>query len=205
MGQTIILKDGHNGTGRIGPNAVIRLGEALQAVEGTSALSRVFRDTRLEEYLDNPPTSMVDEREVASLHRALHGILGDDRARTIGWLAGQRTADYLLRHRIPRAVTVAMRCMPSGAASRLLAVAIMRNAWTFAGTGRISVQHGRPTIFSISDCPICRGATCTTLFCDFYTGTFERLFARLVHPRARVDETSCLATGGSACTFAVRW
>jgi bacteriochlorophyll 4-vinyl reductase len=32
-----------------------------------------------------------------------------------------------------------MWCLPSRKASRLLAAAIARNAWTFAGTGRFSV------------------------------------------------------------------
>jgi divinyl protochlorophyllide a 8-vinyl-reductase len=78
-----------------------------------------------------------------------------------------------------------MWCLPSRQASRLLAAAIARNGWRFTGTGHFSVQHGRPTTFSISVCPVCRGATSTMPYCDFYAGTFERLFARLIHPRTR--------------------
>lgn len=191
--------------GRIGPNAVTRVFEALWAVEGAQSVDRVFRAADLARYLSHGPSQMVDETEVTRLHRALRESLGKDRARTVGWIAGQRTADYLLRHRIPHSAQKAIRCLPSRLGSRLLTAAIARNAWTFVGTGAFAAQPGRPTTFTITNCPICRreksGAPC----CDFYAATFERLFANLVHARARVIETSCLAMGCSDCTFSIAW
>lgn len=89
-----------------------------------------------------------------------------------------------------------MWCLPSRKASRLLATAIARNAWTLAGMGRFSAQHSRPTTFSISGCPICRGATSTMPYCDFYTGIFERLFIRLIHGHARVGGRGRLSSHG---------
>ena len=191
--------------GRIGPNAVTRIAEALWALEGAQSVNQVFSACNLEAYLTNSPEQMIDERQVASLHRALHVALGDDRARTVGWIAGQRTADYLLRHRIPHAVQIALRCSPPGLASRLLATAIARNSWTFVGTGAFSARHGEPTTFTIENCPLCRGQKSEAPYCDFYAATFERLFARLVHTRARVAEVGCQAMGDSACRFAILW
>ncbi|WP_423955376.1 bacteriochlorophyll 4-vinyl reductase [Bradyrhizobium sp.] len=190
--------------GRIGPNAVTRVAEALWAVEGAHAVSRVFRAANLEPYLSDPPSQMIGEHEVASLHRALHVALGDDRARTVGWIAGQRTADYLLRHRIPFSAQIAMRSMPCGLAGRLLTAAIAGNAWTFVGTGAFSARHGRPMTFTIRNCLICRGQTSAAPCCDFYAATFERLFARLVHARTRVSVIACQATGEPACAFAIK-
>lgn len=199
----IVMQDGH--VGRIGPNAVTRVAEALLAVEGAQLVDRVFRAANLERYLTNSPSQMIDEAEVARLHRALRDALGDDRARTVGWIAGQRTADYLLRHRIPHSAQVVIRSLPSELAGRLLAAAIARNAWTFVGTGAFAARHGRPTTFTIRNCPICRRQKSVVPCCDFYAATFERLFTRLVHASARVAETNCLAMGASDCTFAITW
>ena len=191
--------------GRIGPNAVIRVDEALRAVEGAQSVDRIFRAANLEAYLGNSPGQMIDEREVVGLHRALHGDLGGGRARTVGWIAGQRTADYLLGHRIPRLAQLVLKGLPARLASRLLSATIAANAWTFAGSGIFSVRHGRPTTFTIRNGPICRGQHTAAPCCDFYAATFERLFARLVHARARVVETGCEAMGDPACTFEITW
>lgn len=191
--------------GRIGPNAITRVAEALSAMEGASAARRVFGRAGLQPHLTDAPTDMVDETHVTRLHKALIDDLGAARAREIGWLAGQHTADYLLANRIPRLAQRVLRILPAPIASRLLAKAIARNAWTFAGTGTFSARHGRPTIFSIADCPICRGQKATAPCCDFYAATFERLYVRLVHPHARVVETDCQAMGATACLFAITW
>jgi divinyl protochlorophyllide a 8-vinyl-reductase len=191
--------------GRIGPNAITRVAEALSAMEGKSAAQRVFGRAGLQPYLTDAPTDMVDEADVTRLHIALREDLGAARAREVGRLAGQHTADYLLAHRIPHLAQHVLRCLPAPVASRLLAKAIARNAWTFAGTGTFSAQHGRPTIFSIADCPICRGQKAAAPCCDFYAATFERLYIRLVHPQARVAETDCQAMGAAACSFMISW
>lgn len=191
--------------GMIGPNAITRIIDALDAVEGPEPVRRIFRVSRLEAYLFQRPTEMLDEMEVMRLHKVLHRDLGDDRARQVGRIAGQLTAEYLLRHRIPRPAQIALRCSPARLASRILGGAIAGNAWTFVGTGTFSARHGRPTTFTIQNCPICRGQRSAKPYCDFYAGTFERLYARLVNKRARVTETGCQATGAPACTFEITW
>lgn len=191
--------------GRIGPNAITRVAEALSAMEGAGAARRVFSRAGLPQYLLRMPTDMVDETHVTRLHQALVEYLGAPRARAIGRRAGQYTADYLLAHRIPAAAQRALRILPAAIASRLLAQAIARHAWTFAGTGTFSARHGRPTTFLVADSPICRGQMSTVPCCDFYAATFERLYARLVHPYAQVVETDCRAMGAAACSFAITW
>jgi divinyl protochlorophyllide a 8-vinyl-reductase len=192
-------------SGRIGPNAITRVAEALSALEGTGAVRRVFSRAGLQRYLLHVPTDMVEETHVTRLHQALVDDLGAARAREVGRLAGQHTADYLLANRIPLLAQRVLRILPAPIASRLLARAIARNAWTFAGTGTFSARHGRPTILSIVGCPICRGHTSAVPCCDFYAATFERLYIRLVHLQARVIETDCQAMGAAACAFEITW
>jgi divinyl protochlorophyllide a 8-vinyl-reductase len=191
--------------GRIGPNAITRVIEALAMLVSPGAMQRLFTAAGLERYLREAPTQMVDEAEVARLHHVLHDHMGDDLARKVGRAAGERTAEYLLQRRIPRFAQVVLRCCGAPIASRLLARAIAGNAWTFVGTGRFSAQHGRPTRFVIDDCPICRGEQAAQPYCDFYAGTFERLYRKLVHRDARVAEVACHARGDPACVFEIRW
>lgn len=199
------IQDSGHRHGTIGPNAITRIMEALDALESPQSVQRIFRASRLEAYLFRRPTEMVDEQEVLRLHRVLHDDLGDQRARTIGRKAGQLTADYLLRHRIPQPAQIVLRCSPSRLASRMLASAIASNAWTFVGTGTFSACHGRPTTFTVRNCPICRGQRSAQPYCDFYAATFEHLYARLVDKRARVTEIECSAMGAEACTFEIVW
>ena len=197
--------DARSHVGKIGPNAITRIIEALGEAEGAPSVRRIFQAAHLEGYLFESPIDMVDERDVARLHQTLHDDLGDARARSVGRIAGRRTADYLLSRRIPRPAQIALRCLPAGLASRTLAKAIAKNAWTFVGTGAFSATYGRPTTFTIRDCPICRSRRSAEPYCDFYAATFERLYARLVNHRARVSEVRCRAMGAPACAFEIRW
>lgn len=192
-------------SGRIGPNAVIRVEEAVAAIEGAGAALRIFQGAGIAKWLERRPTEMVDETRVAALHRSLHGVLGDGRARTIGWIAGQRTADYLLANRIPRAAQTVLKGLPPRLAAPILTRAIARNAWTFVGSGQLDVEGGRPIVISVKDCPLCKGVSSAAPYCDFYGGTFERLFTRLVNPGSRAREIACQATGGGACAFSLDW
>jgi divinyl protochlorophyllide a 8-vinyl-reductase len=191
--------------GRIGPNAIIRVAEALRRDGGDAQAARVFSLAALEPYLRDPPERMVDEAEVTRLHATLRAALGDDRARAISRDAGHATGDYLLAHRIPRPVQAVLKVMPAALAARILLQAITRHAWTFAGTGVFSATPGRPVRFQIRGNPICRGAVASEPVCDYYAATFERLFRVLVHPRATAVETACEAAGADACRFEIRW
>jgi divinyl protochlorophyllide a 8-vinyl-reductase len=190
---------------RIGPNAIVRMAEAVRAQAGEGAAARLFLRAGLADYLTHPPQHMVDEREVAALHRALREAFDGERARRLSRGAGERTGAYLLAHRIPRPVQGLLRLLPAPLAARMLLSAIGRHAWTFAGSGRFSAQAGPPVRLAIAGNPLCRGVRSAEPACDYYAATFERLFRALVHPHARVVETACEATCATACVFEVCW
>jgi divinyl protochlorophyllide a 8-vinyl-reductase len=191
--------------GRIGPNAITRVAEALRPRVGDGRTALIFSRAGLATYLSRPPETMVAEAEVTRLHAVLRDVLGSDDAREVARDAGRRTADYLLAHRIPQPVQALLRRLPAGLASRVLLAAITRHAWTFAGSGRFSASAGHPVQLAIQDNPLCRGAAWAEPGCDFYAMCFEHLFRVLVHPDARVIETACEACGADACRFEIRW
>jgi divinyl protochlorophyllide a 8-vinyl-reductase len=205
LSVTLEASGGSVAIARVGPNAVIRVAEALEADRGREAVEQVFRAAGLEHYLAAPPTEMVDEREVTRLQTALREQLGLNAARRVSHDAGLRTGDYLLANRIPRPVQQLLKILPARLASRVLIAAIRRNAWTFVGSGLFDGRPGRPTRLIVGDGPICRGARASEPVCDFYAGSFERLFSRLVHKNARVTEIACQAGGAESCLFEVRW
>jgi len=190
--------------GRIGPNAVTRLAEALEALRGRAEAAAVFDGAHLAHRLAAPPGRMVDEAEVIALHAALRARLPADAA-AIAADAGRRTADYLLAHRIPRIMRVVLPRLPARLAARILLAAIGRHAWTFAGSGRFAVLPGRGVRFSIAGGPLARGVEAAVPVCDYYAATFQGLFRALVHPATQVAETACEACGAPACVFEARW
>jgi divinyl protochlorophyllide a 8-vinyl-reductase len=191
--------------GRIGPNAITRLAEVLPAFVGSRATWQLFESAGLAAYLQTPPEQMVDETEVTRLHRTMRAALGSEMASRASRSAGQRTADYLLAHRIPKPVQTLLKALPAALASPLLLAAIRRHAWTFAGSGEFTATAGCPVRLSIRNNPLCKGVSTEAPACDFYAATFERLFRVLVHPQATVLETACEACGDEACQFEVRW
>lgn len=191
--------------GKIGPNAIIRMGEALVALEGQAVAAGVFGAAGIAHLLCDPPGEMVPEDDVASLHASALARLGPNRAATAGWLAGHRTGDYLLANRIPKPAQAVLRAMPARLASRALLSAIGRHTWTFAGSGHVELEAGNPTRVTITRCPLCRHIVGDDLACTFYVGTFERLYRELVHGAAVATETSCQARGDPACMFEIAW
>lgn len=191
--------------GRIGPNAIVRMVEALDNLEGRDAGARLLERAGLSRYIGRLPEAMVDEAEVIALHRAVREALGEGRAETLGWLAGRKTADYLLAHRIPKPMRRALTILPAPLAARVLLAAISRHAWTFAGSGRFRVVGFRPVTVEIAGSPWARSHTARGPACTYFAATLERLFAALVHPNARVRETACAATGAPACRFTAVW
>ena len=191
--------------GRIGPNAVIRLVEALDAVESRAVTVKVFTAAGLEAYVGAPPQAMVPEGEVTVLHRRLRAEMGLTRAASVSWLAGLRTADYLLENRIPKPAQKALRMLPRRLAAFMLLKAIGSHAWTFAGSGRFSWRMGRVLTLTFADCALCRADHAESPCCQYYGATFERLFRMLINADTVVRETACTATGAEACVFEVRF
>ncbi len=190
--------------GRIGPNAVSRVLEALQSGEGYETTNRVFREAKLASYLAQPPDSMVPEQEVARLHQALIGCVGPARARAISRDAGQLTAEYLLENRIPAWLQPLLRLLPAALSGRALLRAISKNSWTFSGSARFSFTSRPAWAISLEGCPLCARMHTDVPACDYYATTFEHLFRELVSPGARVLEVECQAAGARACVFSIQ-
>lgn len=150
-----------------------------------------------------PPSGdeMIPEGEAARLHARLRRE-EPDRAAALAAEAGRRTADYILANRIPRAAQAILRLSPPPLAARLLARAIERHAWTFAGSGAFRAVD--PWRFEITRNPLIRGETSETPLCLWHAAVFARLHVALVHRNARCEETCCAAAGGGVCRFEVR-
>ena len=191
--------------GRIGPNAITRVAEVLPLFVGARTTGQLFEAAGLAGYLQHPPQDMVEEAEVSRLHSVLRARLGDDLASHVARRAGLRTADYLLAHRIPKAVQTVLKVLPAALAARVLLAAIRRHAWTFSGSGVFVAKAGLPCVLTIAGNPLCKGVSAAEPSCCFYAATFERLFRVLVHRDARVVETACEACGAEACRFEVHW
>ena len=79
-----------------GPNAIIRVAEALQHQLGASITAELFALAGLSHYLAAPPQQMVDEGEARRLHMVLRSELGPRVAAEVSREAGVATAEYLL-------------------------------------------------------------------------------------------------------------
>lgn len=196
------MPDGSHISARIGPNAVLQLAPAMDRVTGEATRRALFASLRFDPLPD--PTAMIDEARVAALHGALRRQHPEN-AREIFVAAGQGTGDYILAHRIPHAAQTLLRALPARVAAPILTRAILAHGWTFCGTGTLSAKSGPPVVFTLSDNPLIRGEVAPAPLCHWHAAVFERLFARLVHPRAHAMETACCAAGAAACRFEIDW
>ncbi len=190
---------------QIGPNAIVRTLEAMRERAGDATADAVMRRAGLERYAREAPAEMVPEAEVIALYRAMRADLGRAEADANARLAGEKTADYLLAHRIPRAAQTVLRLLPPRVAAPVLLAAIGKHTWTFAGSGVVRARAGRPASIAIEACPMCRETVDDAPVCTYYAATFERLFRTLVSGRARAVEVTCAATGADRCTFEIRY
>lgn len=186
---------------RIGPNAILQHLPVLDAAIGAPRRAALL--ARAGVRVPPADAGMLPEAEVARLHRAVRRELPGASAR-IARAAGLATGDYILAHRIPSAAQRLIRLMPAALGARVLAAAIARHAWTFAGSGRFAVAARRPLVFTIANNPLCGDGAAAGPVCDWHAAVFERLFARLVWPGVQVRETACCACGAPACRFELR-
>lgn len=191
-------------TGRVGPNAITRMAEAISLIADNSARDTIFTEAGLGAYLADPPTRMVPDEEVALLHATAFALLGVPLARRIGAEAGRRTGAYLLAHRIPKFARLVLPLLPRRIALHLLLQAIERHAWTFAGRGIFAWEAMRDGFaLSLADNPVSRKVSAEEPVCDYYQATFETLFQALAGPGIRVEEIACSAQGDPRCIFKV--
>ena len=196
------MPDGGGIAARIGPNAVLQLAPAMDHVTGESARRLLFATVGF----DPLPgaDAMIDEIRVAALHRALRQRYPEAACR-IAIAAGTATGDYIVDNRIPRAARTFLRACPAPLAARLLTRAILAHGWTFCGSGHLTAHGRNPVTFALKDNPIPQIGEQAHPVCHWHAATFERIFARLVHPSAKAVETACCANGAGACGFEITW
>lgn len=179
---------------RVGPNAIVRVAEALEARLGAPAKVEVFRRAGLTGYLEDPPGSMVDEREAARLFDTVYRRLPREDADAVMHRAGVLTADYLLANRIPRPVQAVLKVLPAPLSGRVLIAAIRGNAWTFAGSGTFRAAGGMSGEIEILANPL-RAPGCV-----WHVAVFETLLTALVHRKIRVLHDHA-GPEGQTCRF----
>lgn len=195
------MPDGaHPPGGRIGPNAITQLLPVLERAGGRELRDRLLVKAGILRLPDM--AGLVDEAPAARLHQAMRAEV-PDLAPALAWAAGEGTADYILANRIPRGAQIVLRLLPGRLAAPILARAIARNAWTFAGSGRFEVISTHPPVFALVDNPVVRGEAADRPLCDWHAAVFERLFRRLADDRLRARETACCAMGAPACRFEI--
>lgn len=169
--------EAHHAAGLVGPNAVIQLAAAM--AKKPDIARAVFARAGLTRLLDSPPDAMIDQSIPARLFDALYAELEPFQATLIAQRAGQLTGNYILAHRIPRFAQYVLRVLPRKLALRLLLKAIAKNAWTFAGTGEVSVQPLAPQIVLAGNPMPMPNAT-------WHVGVFHALFSALVDRDIRI-------------------
>lgn len=192
----------------IGPNAIIQLHTALLQQLGWQAMQDIFAAAAMTHYLQQAPAQMVDEREVARLHRQVRRHCQPGCAKAIMTAAGDLTGQYILNNRIPRPVVWLLRRLPAGLSAQLLQRAIDKHAWTFAGSGSFTIgpTAGAPTgviTASIVHNPVVALETSDAPICHWHAAVFQRLFRELISAHTTVTETHCCAAGNAACQFRI--
>ncbi len=189
------------GEARIGPNAIIQTVEALKELYGVPYTLEVLQRGQQAHWIDNLPTTMVEERVFLTLAEALVGQIGSDEARRVLWRCGERTAQYLLANRIPGPFQQLVKMIPRQAGFTLLLFAISKSAWTFVGSGTFHFVGGAQPVILIAN----PARECIVLpeVCGFYGGTFEGILRSLLGEQTRVVPASCGERWDCRCAYTV--
>ena len=187
--------------GKIGPNSVIQTLAALKEIYDPSQSYAILACAGAADLADRLPAEMIDEQEFHTLALALVAQLGPAEASQILRRAGQLTAVYLLRNRIPRPAQWLLRVLPARQSLGFLLRAVARHAWTFAGSAEFSFSADGPPWVQIASPALRARPELAGAVCSFYKGTFEHLIRALIDRRMTVWESECQAHGGGACTY----
>jgi divinyl protochlorophyllide a 8-vinyl-reductase len=186
---------------KIGPNAIIQPVTALRERYGETRAHAILEQGGQAHLCTQLPEHMVDEGDFHELVRALAAQLGPEPTHSLLYEAGERTARYLLQHRIPRPFQALVKRLPRLLGLRLLMWAIGKHAWTFVGSGqfRFVVQQKQPTIHLNVSYPSIPPVA------SFYGGTFAQLIQVLIDPQATVQTSASDAAGTLDCRYKLVW
>jgi divinyl protochlorophyllide a 8-vinyl-reductase len=181
---------------RIGPNAIIQTVHALYDSYGEQQAAALLQQGGQAHLIDNLPTEMIDEAAFHSLVHTLVVQTGAEQARMLLHDAGQRTAQYLLKHRIPSFFQRLVRLLPPRPGFKLLFWGIGKHAWTFVGSGTFHFQaNHHPTIHVRVTYPS------DSAVAQFYGGTFTHLMHALIDQRITVQTNTSNSAGAIDCTY----
>ncbi|WP_157973554.1 bacteriochlorophyll 4-vinyl reductase [Tropicimonas sp. IMCC34043] len=185
---------------KIGPNAVTQMLGPIEHRCGGETLKRVLAAAGIDQMPDMG--GLMDEDPAIRLHETVRQSLPDDAAE-IAREAGLRTGEYILANRIPKPVRLLLPWLPARISARLLAKAVSKHAWTFAGSGSFSVESLRPLVFVIEGNPLASHDGSPGGMCYWHQAVFETLFRKLVSRRVQVDELQCCGRGDDCCRFVI--
>ena len=154
------------GVAKIGPNAIIQLGETFAARQNMAQAQAIYAAAGCLPLLTHPPAHMIDEAIVARLFTAVASDMPD--ARDYLAEAGSRTGDYVLANRIPAFARRILPLLRSRLALRILLKAIQKHSWTFAGSGQFH--------FSSDHVAIRHNKIATKVGCIWHEAVFTRIF-----------------------------
>ncbi|MEI6847683.1 MAG: bacteriochlorophyll 4-vinyl reductase [Chlorobiaceae bacterium] len=168
-------------TSKIGPNSIIQTIAALETKYSKTKAENILRKIGQGYLIGNLPKEMVDESKFHSLVIALQKELGNEQTASILKESGERTAQYLLKVRIPSIFQKLLKLLPPRSAFKLFLFAISKNAWTFAGSGKFSYTTNRlPEITVRVTYPTHMAVG------NFYLGTFTTLLQTLVNKKTKI-------------------
>jgi divinyl protochlorophyllide a 8-vinyl-reductase len=161
----------------IGPNAILQAVAVMEELLGKAETRAILVDAQIHSLPSGE--HMIPEVQALRLHRwlALHAPMG---ALDIAEQAGERTADYIIAHRIPRAAVWLLRRLPASLAAPLLMAAIRQHAWTFIGAG-VFVPDGAWR-FTIDRSGAEDSVPLSDSLFVWYAAVFTRLYRQLVAP-----------------------
>lgn len=185
---------------QIGPNAIMQMLGPIERRCGRVVLQELLTAAGIDRLPDM--TGLIDEDPAIRLHATLRRAL-PCQAAEISREAGLRTAEYILANRIPAPARAILPFLPVRLSTRILANAVAKHAWTFAGSGRFRVASHRPLVLEISENPLAPAPDAEANCCYWHQAVFETLFRRLASPRTHVDEVQCCGRGDPCCAFVV--
>lgn len=184
---------------KMGPNGIIQTVNAIKARYGESAAAQALIKADLRKYLTELPHEMVDEREFHRLVRCVCETFDETMRNEILRNAGERTAEYLLKARIPKILQALLKRFPTRWAAKLLLWSIAQHAWTFAGSGKFSYQVGAEMEASVLVKEPARDEVAL-----FYGGALQTLFQRLFKDKIKFNIQVFPSDDGLLCRYSAR-
>jgi predicted hydrocarbon binding protein len=183
---------------------------SLEDVMGRDKINAVLNLARLRHLISNYPPDNLDLgwsfEEMAALNQAIDDMHGQRGGSGLAVRAGRAAFYYFAKDfsGILGISDLTFRLQPSRRKVRTALIAI---ADTFNKTSdQVVTVHEDPehVYFAVERCPVCWGRTSQTPICHAIGGLLQEGLHWATGGRSyRVEETTCIATGGATCSYTV--